>query len=131
MRFVLNKHLVCIVLVAFVSYILPGNVFADDKLKSGKKTADEAASMLSQETPPDDSARSLRYAVPMTGGYAQADSTEFDFPEDKKKHLYRDIAVFVIISAAVAYFVIKVFLEGDKDEEETDDGGSGKPPPPI
>jgi len=131
MRFVLNKHLVCIVLIAFVSYILPGNVFADDKLKTGKKTADEAASMFSQATTPTDSAQSLRYAVPTTGGYAQADSTEFEFPEDKKKHLYRDIAVFLIISVAVAYFVIKVFLEGDTGEEDGDDGGSGKPPPPF
>jgi hypothetical protein len=110
---------------------LPVNVFADKPLALGKETADEAAKMQTPDAPPSDSARSLRYAVPMTGGYAQPDSTEFEFPEEEKKHLARDITVFVIVSAFVAYFLIKVFLEGDKDEGETDDDGNGKEPPPV
>jgi hypothetical protein len=131
MRFVLNKHVVYVVLVAFACYVLPVNVFAEEPLALGKKSADEAAKLRSQDATPSDSARSLRYAVPMTGGYAQPDSTEFEFPEEEKKHLARDITVFVIVSVFVAYFLIKVFLEGDKDEGESDDGDNGKKPPPI
>ena len=131
MRLVLNKHLVCVVLFAFACYVLPVNVFADKPLVLGKKTADEAVKLRSQDAPLSDSTRSLRYAVPTTGGYAQPDSTEFEFPEEGKKHLVRDITVFVIVSAFVAYFLIKVFLEGDKDEGGSDDGGNGKPPPPV
>jgi len=53
---------------------------------------------------------------------AEPDSTEegLEFPEEKESHLARDITVFVIVSAFVGYFIIKVFLEGDTDEETTD-----------
>lgn len=57
---------------------------------------------------------------------ALADTTETDFPEDEeegKKHLVRDVGVFLIVSVFVAYFVIKVFLEGDTDQPPPDDGG--------
>ncbi|MCH7549755.1 MAG: hypothetical protein IH969_09520 [Candidatus Krumholzibacteriota bacterium] len=56
---------------------------------------------------------------------AEPDSTgdEFDFPDDEEGHLARDITVFVIVSAFVAFFVIKVFLEGDTDDTGSDDGG--------
>ena len=128
---VLNKSLICVVLIAFAVYVLPVDVFADTPLVSGKETADEAARSPSPDSSPSDTERSLRFAVPVTGGYAQPDSTEFQFPEEEKKHLARDITVFVIVSVFVAYFLIKVFLEGDKDEGETDDGGNGKQPPPV
>ena len=61
---------------------------------------------------------------------AEADSTgdEFEFPEDEESHLARDITVFVIVSAFVAFFVIKVFLEGDTDQTETPDGGGKEIP---
>jgi len=131
MRFVLNKHLIFLVLVAFACYVLPVDVFADKPIVLGKKTADEAARQLSEDPSPADSNPSLRYAVPMTGGYAQPDTTEFEFPEEERKHLARDITVFVIVSAFVAYFLIKVFLEGDTDEGESDDSGGGKQPPPV
>jgi hypothetical protein len=64
------------------------------------------------------------------GFAAEPDSTEdeFDFPDEEKNHLARDITVFVIASAFVAFFIIKVFLEGDTDTPE-DDGGGGKPIP--
>lgn len=131
MRSVLQKDVIYIVLLAFACYVLPVNIYAKDTLESGKATADEAASLQLQEISPPESISSLRSAISMTGGYADTDSTEFEFPEEKKSHLARDITVFVIASVFVAYFLIKVFLEGDKDEEEQDDGGSGKPPPPV
>ena len=131
MRFILSKPVVSTVLIAFVCYVMPADVFADETFVAGKDTADEAAKTSSQKTPPAEGYGSLRYAVPVAGAYAQPDTTEFDFPEEEKKHLARDITVFVIVSAFVAYFIIKVFLEGDKDENNTDDTGNGKPPPPV
>ena len=75
-----------------------------------------------------DAANALRYGA--FGYAAQPDSTEdeFEFPEDKESHLARDITIFVIVSAFVAFFIIKVFLEGDTDETDSTDGG-GKPIP--
>jgi len=64
-------------------------------------------------------------------GSAQPDTTsEFEFPEEDNKHLVRDITVFVIVSAFVAFFLIKVFLEDDPPEQPDDDGG-GKVIPPV
>lgn len=131
MRFVLNKHVVFLVLVAFASYVLPVDVIAGDSLEAGKRSAASAAEMSPQGSTPEGTVPSLRYAIPMGVGYAQPDTTEFEFPEEEEKHLYRDIAVFVIISGFAAYFLIKVFLEGDEDDEGGDDGGGGKPGPPI
>jgi hypothetical protein len=131
MRFVLNKHVVCVVLIAFACHILPASVFAGDTLVAGKSTAGEAAAPDARDSTPSDSTLPLRYAIPMTGGYAQPDSTEYEFPEEKKSHLARDITIFVIVSAFVGYFLVKVFLEGDKEDQGGDEGGNGKPPPPI
>jgi len=60
----------------------------------------------------------------------RADSTDakFKFPDEKKKHLTRDITVFVIVSAFVAAFVINVFLRGNTDIP-TDHSPPGKTVP--
>ncbi len=70
-----------------------------------------------------DAANALRYGA--FGYAAQPDSTEdeFEFPEDEGSHLARDITVFVIASVFIAFFIIKVFLEGDTDETDNTDGG--------
>jgi hypothetical protein len=74
----------------------------------------------------------LRDAVASAGFAAQPPDTvtdDFYLPEETdKKKLYRDIAVFVVAAAFVAYFIIKVFIE--KDEEPADDGDDGKDVPP-
>jgi hypothetical protein len=62
-------------------------------------------------------------AVPAS--YAEPDTAEFDFPDDDRKHLARDITVWVIASAFVAYFLIKVFIEQD-DESTPEDQPPGK-----
>ena len=131
MRWVLNKYMVCVVLAAFALYVCPVRALAGGNFVSGKKTPDEAASLGSLEDSSDTSFKSLRYAIPATGGFADPDSTEFDFPDDENKHLVRDITVFVIASVFVAIFIIKVFLEEDEPEDDGGDGGNGKPPPPI
>jgi len=124
--------LVITVLVAFAFYVLPTHGFAEGSISAGKKTADEAATWHSDEAGDSDIVKPLKYAVPMAGGYAQADTTEseFEFPDEENKHLIRDITIFLIASVFVAYFVIKVFLEGDKDDEGTDDENN-RPPPPL
>ena len=130
MCWVLNKYVVFLALAAFVCYVVPVRSAPGSVLVTGKSSADEAASWRQQDAGDRQPVRSLRYALPMASSLAQPDSTEFEFPEKEEKHLARDITVFVIVSAFVAYFIIKVFLEGDKDEENTDDGG-GKDIPPL
>ena len=76
-------------------------------------------------TPVRDPANLLRFGA--LAYASEPDSTEegLEFPEDEGSHLARDITVFVIVSAFVGYFIIKVFLEGDTDEE-TDTEPPGK-----
>jgi hypothetical protein len=130
MRWVLNKYVVFTALIAFICYILPVQATPGGGFVAGKKSADEAASPQKEDSKSSEGFKSLRYAVPMAHSFSQPDSTEFEFPEEEKKHLVRDITIFLIVSAFVAYFLVKVFLEGDKDEEGGDDGG-GKQPPPL
>lgn len=40
----------------------------------------------------------------------------YDF-EEEERHLAREITVFVIVSAFVAYFIVKVFFEKDEEPE--------------
>lgn len=55
-------------------------------------------------------------------------SNESQLPEDlPKKYLARDITVFVIVSAFVAYFIIKVFLEGETEIEPPPSKGKDVP----
>jgi hypothetical protein len=73
----------------------------------------------------DGAADLLRFGA--LGFAAEPDSTEdeFEFPDEEKSHLARDITVFVIASVFVAFFIVKVFLEGDTDTPD-DSGGGGK-----
>ena len=125
---VLNKHLVCIVLLAFSSYVLLPTASAGTSLGSGKKTADEAASHQSEDSAGESGVLPLRYSVSMGHTFVQPDTTDFEFPGEEKSHVLRDVSIFLIASAFAAYFIIKVFLEGDT-EEETPDEGNGKPTP--
>lgn len=49
--------------------------------------------------------------------------------EEENKNLYRDIGVFLIVSAFVGYFIIKVFLQGETEEPPSDGGGKEVPNP--
>ena len=59
------------------------------------------------------------------GATAEPDTSEFEFPDDGEKHLARDITVWVIATAFVAFFIVKVFIEQD-DEEPEDNTPPGK-----
>lgn len=71
----------------------------------------------------------LRDAIPVTLAAATPpDSTDDDFvlPEEKgKKQLVKEIALFVVVAAFVAYFIVKVFIE--EDNSSTESGSNGKP----
>jgi hypothetical protein len=75
----------------------------------------------------------LRDAVPASSLVAAPpDTTEDDFflPEETdNKNLVRDITVFVIVTAFVAYFIIKVFIENDPDPPPDDTNGKPITPP--
>ncbi len=69
----------------------------------------------------------LRFGLALDNAYTEPDTTGFEFPEEEKKHLVRDVTIFVIASVFVAFFVIKVFLEGDTEGETTTNGGKDVP----
>jgi len=128
MRWVLNKHLAWIVLLVFSSYVLVPNVNAGTRLDSGEKTADDAASLRSDDSAGDLGVIPLRYTISMGHTYAEPDSTEFEFPKEEKNHLIRDVTIFVIVAVFAAYFIVKVFLEGET-EDDVPEEGNGKPTP--
>lgn len=130
MMIVLKRITAFSVALAMVAAGLPRGATAEKALSGGAATAAEAAKGGSTEEH-DVSAREVEAGRPvlvmgaLAAGYADPDTTEFDFPEDEHKHLARDITVWVIASAFVAYFIIKVFIEKD-DEPAPDNKPPGK-----
>ena len=133
----LHKPLIAILAVSLIAAGMPLRARSQQvSIPRGAPTSGAAALPSSRGTlrnsstlPPRDGVNDiLRYGA--LGQVAEPDSTEdeFEFPDEEKNHLARDITVFVIASAFVAFFIIKMFLEGDTDSSETDDGG-GKPIP--
>ena len=74
----------------------------------------------------------LRDTIPATSFATDPpDTTDDDFvlPEEKsKKQLAKEIAIWTIAVAFVAFFIVKVFIEDD--DEPADDDGNGKDVPP-
>lgn len=106
---------------------LPRSHAANARIPHGTQTSAEAAALPAADPAPDGAtpsseavARAVAAGAPVLAygalnASAEPDTTEFEFPDDEK-HLARDITVWVIASAFVAFFIIKVFLEKDKDE---------------
>jgi hypothetical protein len=101
---------------------LPRPGTATVRIPRGTHTPAEAAALPSADPAPSPDAvsRAVADGVPVLAygalnASAEPDTTEFEFPDDEK-HLARDITVWIIASAFVAFFIIKVFLEEDKDE---------------
>lgn len=101
--------------------------------------ADEEARADSAETAQEPAGVSvashrLRDAIPASSFVAAppdtAEEDPFFLPEETdKKKLIRDITVFVIVCAFVAFFIVKVFIEKDDDPPPDDDGGKPVPLP--
>jgi hypothetical protein len=85
----------------------------------------------SGDVPADD--HFLRDSIPATSfAAAQPDSTddEFILPEEKDtRQVVKEIAVWVVAAAFVAFFIVKVFIEEDDEPADEDDGGKDIPPP--
>ncbi len=115
------------VCVALVSLLYPARtVQASDSWRGAASAREAAAARVA----PGSSALSSLGVVPgLLAFAAAADTTQFEFPEEEKgqKHLVRDIAVFVMVSAFVGYFLVKVFLEGDNPEPPSTDDGKHPP----
>jgi hypothetical protein len=101
----------------------------------GEPTADQAARLDrgagAAETP---TLASWKPSGEFLSGYARSDTTEVEFPEDEEKsrnELIKDIGVFVVVSAFIGYFIVKVFLEGDTEQLPPDDGGKIIPDPTL
>ena len=75
----------------------------------------------------------LRDSIPASSFVADPpDSTDEDFvlPEEKSmKQLAKEIAIWTIAAAFVAFFIIKVFIQEDDEPADDDDGGKDIPPP--
>ncbi len=142
----LYRSLTLLVAICIAAAGLARPARGDSDLR-GKATADEAAGRPVLATAPvpdpvagaapapvvamsDAGESALRFGA-MSYALAQPDTTEggFEFPEEEKSHLKRDIVVFVIVSAFVAYFIIKVFLEGDTESSSGGSGGKEVPNP--
>jgi hypothetical protein len=123
----LRKTIVFALTGAITLAAIPPSLHAGGEIPSGADSAEQAAS-------PDLKAFHSQKAVPgrWNGSYAAFDTTGYDFPEEEeeKRNIVKEVAIWVGVAAFVAFFVIKVFLEGDTDETPTDDGG-GKDVPPI
>lgn len=118
----LKQTLAVVLTVALIIYTLPRPVRAQS-VQAAASAADVGATSHATTVATVEPLLRIALAPAATSGFAQADSTEFEFPAEDRSHLARDITIFVIVSVFVAFFIIKVFIEDEPDEP--DDGGSG------
>jgi hypothetical protein len=82
-----------------------------------------------QPEPAPSNAHFLRDSIPATLVASEPpDSTDdgFVLPEEKsKKQITKEIVMWTVIAAFVAFFIVKVFIE--KDDDSGDSGSNGKP----
>lgn len=126
MKSLFKTYLVYILAIAVTCLAVPAPASNDRQIPAGQPTAAQAAA---PKLPGADARASAFGAIGQS--YASADTTDdYQFPEDEeRKHLWRDVALWLIAAGFVAFFVIKVFLEGDKDEPQTEEPGKEVPPP--
>ena len=102
--------------------VAPPLAFGALSLPKGEASADAAASNQSSARSVDSTAdlgdHFLRFS------YSQPDTTTFEFPEEEREHLIRDISIFLIASVFIAFFIVKVFIEDD--DEVVEEGPPGK-----
>jgi hypothetical protein len=122
MKALLKKNLVYLLSAAIVRLAIPSPAIGGDTFSSGKPTSDEAAAP----------ALSMDDVSPFGAighAFAFGDTTDYEFPEEEEaKGVWKDVALWVIIAGVVAFFIIKVFLEEEKDAPEEDEGGKEIPP---
>ncbi len=109
----------------------PRAPLAGESVVEGARTPSEAAGVeIPKNTDRLFNFLNWRPAPSFLAASAFADTTDLEFPEDEEvnqKNLVRDVSIFIVASAFVAFFLIKVFLEGDTQEPPPDD--NSKPIP--
>jgi len=121
MKALLKTYLVYLLSVAIVSHALPTPVAGGGDFSSGKSSSDEAAA---PGLPTDD----VSPFGAIGHAFAFGDTTDYEFPEEEEaKGVWKDVAIWLVVAGFVAFFIIKVFLEGDKDEPVDDSGGKPDP----
>lgn len=130
----ISRTLVTALALAFAVTTCGAQPSSDPGELRGARTSDEAARSRSadQDSVPL-SLAGWRPAPGFAASTASSDTTEVELPPEvevqRSEHLYRDIAMFVVISAFVGYFIVKVFLEDDTDEPPPAKNGKDIPGP--
>ena len=118
MRDSLRKYTVYALTCTMLLLGWPAYTNAGGGLPSGESTSEEAAEP--------------HLSSPTSFTFAYGDTIDYEFPEEEKeRNIYREIALYTIVAGFVAFFIIKVFLEGDTTEDEPPSGGKPPPPPPT
>jgi len=122
---ILSKNIL-VYLLSFAMTVVTLPRWSRGELPSGKTTADEAA-----EADRDSAVETTSVTDGWALAFADTTEPDYEFPEEEEdRHLLRDITVWVIVTAFVGFFIIKVFLEGDTDQEPPPEGGKTFPPSP-
>jgi hypothetical protein len=122
MKALLKQYLVSLLSIAMVFVAVPSPALESAELPSGKPTSDEAAA-------PTLPVRNVLPFGALGEAYAFSDTTDYEFPEEEEeKGVWKDVALWVVVAGFVAFFVIKVFLEEEKDEPPKEEGGKEIPP---
>ena len=129
-----TRLLALVLCVSWLGLLCASERPRENPYQRGEPTANGAARWHRGEMAERNSAlSSWEPSAEFLAGAALSDTTEVEFPgegeEKTSKQLVKDITVFVIVSAFVGYFLVKVFLEGDEEETPDDDGGKIIPDP--
>jgi hypothetical protein len=123
----LKSLLTGVLCISVLWLVYPTNSNAGAGMIAGSKTSSEAGAPSFQGSQDlDFRLGGWKPTLAFLHSSAAADTTELEFPEEeeeKREHLIRDIGIFVVVSAFLAYFLVKVFLEGDEEEPPPDDDG--------
>lgn len=119
-----KKCLVYLVCITLVQLSIPRGARGGGGFPRGHDSADKAAAARPEQ---------LSNGHTLSDGwqyaFASADTTDYEFPEEEeKRNLVREVAMYVVIAGFVAFFIIKVFLEGDTDLPPSDNGGGKENP---
>ena len=126
-----SRVIVFVLCGALLGLTWPDVTSADDSMAEGARTPSEAAGIkLNGKTDGLFKFVNWRPAPSFFASSAYADTTDLEFPEDEEtnqKNLVRDVGIFIVLSAFVGFFLIKVFLEGDTQQRPDDDNGKEIP----
>jgi hypothetical protein len=128
----LRTMLVGFLCFSFLWLVYPKNSVAGSGVDAGSETSEEAGAPSLQTL------QDLKFSLggwkptlAFLHGSAAADTTDLEFPEEEEedtKHVFRDVGIFIVVSAFLAFFLVKVFIEGDEEEAPPEDNGKEIPP---